>query len=173
MSTPTESKTNSRGGAPVGNRNRLRHGLRSRKLPFKGGRTIMRYRNSYRSALEDTLLAQGREIGPYEASCIAAATAWYTHALKASFWLGRAYDDLEPEQRLNFSREEARGMEQMARIVEKLGIDKREQSDLWASFTPPVYVDSEPATTEATAEPSDDENTLDGDSEAENQEAEE
>jgi hypothetical protein len=106
----------------------LRHGLRTRKLPFKGGKSIEIYRNKYRAAIEDELLAQGREVGVAEATCVAAAVAAYEHALKAGFWLANNHDELTHDQRVRFSGEEVRGLSEAARLVRQLGIERQPQA---------------------------------------------
>jgi hypothetical protein len=106
----------------------LRHGLRTRQMPFQGGRSIERYRNQYRAAIEDELLSQGREIGVTEATIVAAATLSYEHSLKSGFWLCRHHDELTPDQRLVFSREEMRGLAEAAKLLKQLGIDRNPDS---------------------------------------------
>ncbi|MCC7474269.1 MAG: hypothetical protein IT425_02640 [Pirellulales bacterium] len=116
----------------------LRHGLKTRHLPFKGGKSIELYRNVYRRAIENELIEQGREIGAVEATIVAAATTAYEHALKAGIWLANHHDELDPEQRLNFSREEMRGLAEAAKLLKQLDIDRRpEKRDVWQSLTAP------------------------------------
>lgn len=113
----------------------LRHGLRSRRLPFKGGSSIEKYRNEYRQAIEDELRAQGRGIGVTEATIVAAAVVAYEHALKAGFWLANNHDDLDHDQRLAFSREEMRGLSEAAKLLKQLDIDRNPaNANPWASY---------------------------------------
>lgn len=114
-------------------RSNLRHGLRSRHLPFDGGTSIAIYRNRYRVAIEDELLAAGREIGVSEATLVAAAVSSYEYYLKASFWLWKHYAELNHDQRLTFAREEMRGLAEAAKIIKQLGIDRNPAAggDLW------------------------------------------
>jgi hypothetical protein len=112
----------------------LRHGLRTRRLPFQGGKAIEQYRNKYRVAIEDELLSQGREIGPSEATHVAAAVLAYEHSMKAGFWLANHYDELNHDQRLTFSREEMRGFAEAAKLLKSLGIDRNNNHDLWSSL---------------------------------------
>jgi hypothetical protein len=113
----------------------LRHGLRSRHMPFKGGSSIEKYRNEYRKAVEDELLAQGREIGVAEATTVAAAVVAYEHALKAGFWLANNHDELNHDQRLAFSREEMRGLAEAAKLLKQLDIDRNKTSaSVWQTL---------------------------------------
>ncbi len=127
----------------------LRHGLRTRHLPFEGGKAIERYRNKYRQAIEDELLGQGRGVGPAEATIIAAAVLAYEHSVKAGFWLANHHNTLTPDQRLTFSREEMRGMGEAAKLLKQLGIDRNpSSSDLWQvlqarTSDSPVHADQE------------------------------
>lgn len=128
-------------------RSAYRHGLRSGKLPFKGGSAIERYSNEYRRALENELISAGREIGVAEATTIAAATAWYIHAQKARKWLTTHHDELTHDQRLNFSREEARALGEAARLVKSLGVEREKSTEgAWgAVYNQPVATAEAPA----------------------------
>ncbi len=137
---PTTTAANTPSAKPPDGRWRrgLRHGLRTRHLPFEGGKSIERYRNMYRQAIEDELLGQGREVGPAEATIVAAAVLAYEHSVKAGFWLANQHDTLTADQRLTFSREVMRGMGEAAKLLKQLGIDRNpSSSDLWQALQAP------------------------------------
>ena len=127
MTTATEPKRR-RGGAPAENRNGFRHGLRSARDP-KGCVYITQQGTRFRQSLEDRLIADGREIGPYEAGLIAAGVAHLKHAAKARRWLRVHFDELTYDQRLAFSREEPKSLDSLARCMKELGLHLHSADD--------------------------------------------
>jgi hypothetical protein len=90
--------------APEGNANSLRHGLTAGGLP-KGSGYITRVTSELRRAVEQATLEVRGSLGVFEAATIQTLIRWERHAMLAQRWLKRHYDELDPEQRLNFSRE--------------------------------------------------------------------
>ena len=156
MSEPELLQISAHDGIAKGrSRSHYRHGIKSGRLPFKGGRYIEMCGNQLRRSLEDELLDQGRTIGPSEALTVAAVIGWYLHASKCKKWLRDTYDEMTVDQRLVFSREEARAMGEASRTVKLLGIERGpDGKDPWERLvfdgTPSDNGDTDQDGTEAT-----------------------
>ena len=151
MSTATaiDDATKPQGGAPRGNVNAMRHGLRSGSDP-PGCSYITRQASEFRQSLEAKVLAKTGEIDVYESSLIHTAVSWLKHGLKCRRWLRINFNDLSADQRVTYSREAPRAFESMTRCLKLLGLDVRPESDPWAAL------DLRPAITDATQPNSDD-----------------
>ena len=73
-------------GAPVSNKNALRHGLTAGSLPA-GCTYIRRESNRLRCALEDAVIELRGEVGLADAAAINSAVRWERHAMLAQRWL--------------------------------------------------------------------------------------
>ena len=147
MTTLAEPKHRS-GGAPAENRNGYRHGLKSARDPA-GCSYITRQGGQFREALENSLIAENRPIGVYEAALIADAVAYYKHAMKARRWLREHFDELNHDQRLKFSAEEPKALEAVTRCLKSLNLDRTDQQTMWDALDASVV--PQPATREAEA----------------------
>lgn len=117
-----------RSGPAKGNRNSLRHGLKSGKMPSE-----MKYLepriNRLRTSLEDALLAIRGQVTTAEAGIIQTCMRWESHACKAHHWLRVHYDELSPVEKLHFSREIAKASAERDRSIAALGIDEHTIQD--------------------------------------------
>lgn len=97
-------------GAPSGNRNNLRHGLRAGRLP-PGCGTIRRAIDELRRQLEDAVLRAHGEIDVLAAAQIQTAIRFERHAMLAQRWLRLNADMMQPAERLAYSRDIAKASE--------------------------------------------------------------
>ena len=126
-------------GAPLGNTNGVRHGLRMAlpRLP-KGCRHIQRQADNLRLALESALQGRARELGPYAAACIAAVAKWQRHGSLAARWLRQREAELSDADRLRYSEAVARAADSVVRLMEKLGLDKSDQDSIFDALYGPT-----------------------------------
>lgn len=121
----TEMKpSNGKGGAPPGNKNAVRHGLTTGKLPVGCG-WVATLTNHLRTALENAVIAAHGEITLYEAAVINTAIRWERHAMLAQRWL-RITADLTIDQKLAFHREVARASTERDKCLKELGLHASE-----------------------------------------------
>ena len=120
----TDKVNNGRGkrGAPLGNVNAQRHGLRSGTLPLKC-RYIQNVVNKFRRELERVVFDLKGEINLLDASNINSATKWETHGQLARYWLRTEIESLSPSDRLRFSEAIARASDNRDRAIRLLGLD--------------------------------------------------
>ena len=113
-----------KGGAPLLNRNSVTHGLRMKlsSLPPKCGH-IKRQASELVRAIEGALEARAIQVGPYEATVIAAVARHHRHAALCARWL-RLGEDLSPADKLRFSAEVARASTEMVKLLERIGLHK-------------------------------------------------
>jgi hypothetical protein len=109
----------------AGNTNALTHGMKSGTLP-PGCSGIYKKLATFRAVIENAVLAERGVIAAFEVASIQTAESWHRHALLAAHWLRIAYDKLDHNQRLHFSREQARGFTERDRILKQLGLDTRD-----------------------------------------------
>jgi hypothetical protein len=115
--------TRKRGSQP-NNRNRLRHGLKSGKMPLAVKHLEHRC-NNLRRALEDAICAVRPGVTVTEAAHINTACRWEGHASKAHAWLYSEYNNLTPMERLYFSKEIGTGSRERDKAIKELCIDKQ------------------------------------------------
>jgi hypothetical protein len=130
--TPNPKDGGSMMGAPMGNKNATRHGLVAGRLPA-GCRYIARDISRFRSALEQAVIDAGRDIDIMAAAAIQSATRWETHAQLCRRWL-RTEANLDPDQRLAFSREIARASSERDKCLDRLGLDRASNADPWKAL---------------------------------------
>ncbi len=133
MSRTTIEQSKPQGGAPRGNVNAMRHGLRSGSDP-KGCSYIGKQAGEFRQSLEAKVLARAGEIDVYESSLIHTAVSWLKHGLKCRRWLKVNFNDLSADQRVTYSREAPRAFESMTRCLKLLGLDTKPNADPWAAL---------------------------------------
>ncbi len=112
------------GGQP-GNRSPFRHGLTGTgKLPRKLAYIECRL-NNFRRLLEDAVIAdRGRDPDVTEASIINTALKWERHGALAQRWITVSYDELKPDQLINFSREVARASAERDKSIKQLNLSQ-------------------------------------------------
>ena len=132
-----------RSGPPVANRNALRHGLKSGKMPAE-----MKYLepriNRLRVSLENAIVAIRGEVTTPEAGLIQTCMRWEAHACKAHHWLRVHYNELKPLEKLQFSREIAKGSTERDKSIKELCIDKAsvQNDSLENLYADPILIDN-------------------------------
>ena len=119
-----------RGGAPRGNTNGMRHGLRGAGLP-KGCQHIQRATCQFRRQLESAVFDARGEITLVDASYVNTAYRAERHAQLAQRWLMRESEAMTPADRLNYSREVVRASAERDKAITALNLPKRPDSDPW------------------------------------------
>jgi hypothetical protein len=125
-SDTNEGSESSKGGAPRGNQNAMRHGLRSGMLP-KGAEYIRRQCADFRQSVEDAVLTLDGGIGVYQASLVQSCTSHLRHALLCRKWLKDSFDALSHVERLTYSREITRALDSRDRVLKALGLDRSQR----------------------------------------------
>jgi hypothetical protein len=115
--------TPGRRGAPAGNTNALRHGLRSGKLPTRC-KFIENATNAFRRELEAVVIKMKGAISISDAAAINSATKWEQHGLLARYWLRKEIDKLTPSDRLRFSEAIARASDARDKAIRALDLDQ-------------------------------------------------
>src|SRR5688500_13985998 len=103
-------------GAPPGNRNALRHGLKAGQLP-KDAKYIEVRLNVVRRNLEDAVVRTHGNVSEEHACYVQTAIRWERHAALAQRWLTKADKDLSPSEKLQFSREIAQASANRDRAI--------------------------------------------------------
>jgi hypothetical protein len=137
-------RTRRKRGAQPRNKYAMRHGLQSGMLPDGCG-FITKQSSTFRRAVESAVLATRGQLGVYEVALIQSASTWYVHGLKARRWLRVAFDQLSNDQRVAFSREEARAFSERDRILKQLGLDQGADSSKMTLYALPFGDQSEAA----------------------------
>jgi hypothetical protein len=119
------------GGAPEGNFNGYKHGLRSTKLG-PGMQYINRQAITYRKAVEAETLGVRGKLGIWEQSLLQTSTQWLITALKIERLL-RFFDaDLNNDQRVAYAEKCARALTERDKCLAKLGLDREDHATLYA-----------------------------------------
>lgn len=126
------------------NDKRYRHGLTiGAKLPAGAG-YVARTTGQFRTALESAVVAAKGEITLIDAASIQSAVRWERHALLCQRWLVKEAAELSAGDRLAFSREIARASSERDKCLDRLGIDRNEQSIFDALYATPAVADVPP-----------------------------
>jgi hypothetical protein len=120
--TDKAHKVGAQRGAPLANRNHLRHGLKAGQLP-SGAKYIEVRLCKFRQVLEDAVLAVREEVTIVDAALIQTCIRWERHAALAQRWLTKSFDVLKPIERLHFSREIARASAERDKTLRALELD--------------------------------------------------
>jgi hypothetical protein len=128
------TETDSKGGPPKGNRNAIRHGLSTSKLP-KGAIYIEKACHKFRLNLENAVLEARGEITLIDASAIDTATKWVRHEKLCARWLRLKADTLSPDNLLKFSRDMAKASTERDKAIRLLKLEKKEENpyDGWTT----------------------------------------
>ncbi len=143
---PTTEADDSRGrggGAPIGNVNRTRHGLRGAGLP-KGCHHIQRATCQFRRQLETEVLTARGEVTLTDAAFVNTAFRAERHAQLAQRWLALEAESMSPADRLNYSREVARASSERDKAIAALNLPKRPSADPWLTITHHNATDAAP-----------------------------
>jgi hypothetical protein len=130
----------SKGGAPLGDINSQRHGLRGSKLP-KQCRYVERRLNRLRDEQETAVLAVKGEMSLLDAAAITSAVKWERHGLLAAHWLRHEADRLSAADRLRFSEAVAKASDNRDRNIRLLALDR----DARDSIIDQLYARPQPA----------------------------
>jgi hypothetical protein len=128
----TDAKPN-KGGAPLGNRNGMRHGLRGSGLP-KGCHHIERATSHFRRQVEDAVVEARGEISLLDAAFINSAYRAERHAQLAQRWLAKEAENMTPADRLAYSREVAKASKMRDEALAALGLPQRPSTAPWATL---------------------------------------
>lgn len=123
-----------RRGAPLGNMNAARHGMRGSGLPAGCGH-IRKATLDFRRQVESEVLAARGEITLADAACINTAFRAERHAQLAQRWLSKEAENMTPADRLNYSREVVKASEARDKAIAALDLPKRPALDPWGTLT--------------------------------------
>jgi len=119
-----------RSGAPKGNTNAIRHGLKGGKLPADC-QYIENRCNALRRQVEAALIAVKGAIGIVDAAAVNSVLKWERHGLLAAHWLRKEAAKLNPSERLKFSEAIAKASDARDKALRSLSLDvKPEPIDL-------------------------------------------
>jgi hypothetical protein len=116
-----------RSGAPIGNRNNLRHGLRTTTLP-KGCESVENDQFRARTMLENAVMRVKGKVDEQDAGYILLAVDGIRRSKLSGKWLRDSHDKLSPADRERYSEGVSKGLERFIKFVEKLKLD-RDTSD--------------------------------------------
>ncbi len=136
------------GGAKKGNTSAMTHGIQGSVLP-PGCSHITAQLDRFRRATQEAAIAARGELGLIELCAIQTSTSWYRHALLARRWLRIADAQMTLDQKIFFSREEARALAERDKALRQLGLDQRDNGAPTTLYTLPI--DPEPTTDAANA----------------------
>ncbi len=121
---PYRRRSHKARGAGTGNRRAATHGLRmvNGRLP-QGASWIRREADDMKRRLETAVIEAKGELSILDVATINEVVTWEKHRLLASRWLRLSHDELNHDQRLNFSREVAKSATERNKALRLLGID--------------------------------------------------
>ncbi len=120
-------------GAPLGNTNAVRHGMRGAGLP-PGCQHIQRATCHFRRQLESAVMEARGEITLVDAAFVNTAFRSERHAQLAQRWLAKEAENMTPSDRLNYSREVARASSDRDKAIVALNLPKRPDADPWLTI---------------------------------------
>jgi hypothetical protein len=126
-------------GAPLGNFNSFRHGMRGSGLP-KGCGHIQKATLHFRRQLETEVLTARGEITLVDAAYVNTAFRAERHAQLAQRWLASEATTMTPADRLAYSREVVRGSADRDKAIAALGLPKRASLDPWGALSSSHHV---------------------------------
>ena len=120
----TSRKSKGKGGAPQGNRNATRHGLRASSLP-PGCLYLQSQLTAFRRYIRDELVARdSRPTTTYQEAILQSAVRHETRAVLAGRWLRKEAAKLTIEQRISLTREIGNATDARDRCLKMLGLDQ-------------------------------------------------
>ncbi|MEQ8787144.1 MAG: hypothetical protein RIC55_12635 [Pirellulaceae bacterium] len=126
--TPTNKTRKSRPGAPTGNRNATRHGLRGSGLP-PGCSYLASQLTTFRRYLRGLVAERQGNVSIYAEAVIQSACRHEKRALLSARWLRIEGDRLNIDQRSKLLRDEATATDARDKCLAALGLDR--QIDPW------------------------------------------
>jgi len=108
-----------RSGAPKGNSNATRHGLKGGKLP-KGCQYIENTVNELRRQVEDAVMEAKGVINFVDAAAVNSILKWERHGALATHWLRHEASNLSIGDRLKFSEQIAKASDNRDRAIRSL-----------------------------------------------------
>lgn len=119
---PKTPEEQSRGGAPKGNRNATRHGLRATNLP-KGCIYLQGQLVSFRRIIRNDLVTKYGRTSNYQEAVLQSAVRHETRAVLAARWLRKEAHNLEVDKRLALLREVGNATDSRDKCLRELGLD--------------------------------------------------
>lgn len=110
-------------------RGKLRHGLKSGKLP-REAMYIENQSNKLRKNLEDAVLALHNDVTLENAAHIDTAIKWLRHGALCQRWLRTEASTMKPTEKIAVSREIASASERRDKAIAALDLDRDTQYDL-------------------------------------------
>src|SRR3972149_3432597 len=126
--------------APKANTNAATHGLRLTvsRAPM-GAEYVAKAVYRFRELVETAVVERHGEVTVYRAALIQSACRWELHSRLAGRWLKIAHDQLTAGGETGDSREIARASSERDRCLKELGLDRKDQSDVFdALYSSPV-----------------------------------
>jgi hypothetical protein len=111
-----------RPGAPAGNTNALKNGLRSGKFP-PGTEYLSKEITRFKGLCVTAIAEIHGEVGFQQLALLQTAIEHYSHGLRVRRWLRVGWDDLTADQVLAYSREIGRAFDARDKVLKQLGID--------------------------------------------------
>lgn len=131
------SNGNNRGGAPLNNRNAIRHGLHATSLP-KDVRGLENRLNKFRRHVEDAVYEQQGEVTLYHAAVIQSALRHERRARLLERWLkkesdgkGKGKKKLQLQDKMMILQQVSQATDARDKCLKALGLDKGTGADLW------------------------------------------
>jgi hypothetical protein len=134
--------TRKKRGAPVGNRNATRHGLRGSKGPADALYVDMQAR-SLRRSIEQELEARGDKT-LYREALLQSCMRHETRALLAAKWLRDNFDSLDLEKRLALTATISRATDDRDKCLQRMGLDVTAGNTLESFYRVPSSELAEP-----------------------------
>jgi len=134
-------------GAPTGNRNAAKHGLRMTVSALPSGcHFISQSCYQLRRHLESWCLERRGEIGLWESCCIQTAIRYEQVSQLCARWLREAGSKLTHAERLGYAKQIAEASDRRDRVLQRLGLDKSEEADIFTDlYAAPATALSAPA----------------------------
>jgi len=115
-----------KGGAPKGNLNSMRHGLRSSRVPNDSS-YMLREANIFRTCVEAAILDRFGSIDVLRAALVQTCIQWQIHAMKLRRLLLVKATELTIDQMVNFAERACRALAERDRCLVKMGLDKDDE----------------------------------------------
>ena len=138
--TETNTPAKNRGGAPLGNKNRTRHGLRASSLPA-GCSYIEAQLASFRRYVHELVAARDGGVSIYQEATLQSACRHEQRALLAARWLRVDFDKLNVDQRVSLTRDISNATDARDKCLKALGLDGKPDDALAALYS--VTLDDE------------------------------
>lgn len=140
-------------GGQTGNLNAAKHGLSARRLP-PGCKRLEGHLRKLQGDLEAAIVDRLGEVGIYQAALIQSAVRHEKTCSLMWRWLRLEGANMDVDQRVSLLTAAGKATDKRDACLKALGLDRREDPDLWGSLdTPPPAESAPPALTEKPAAP--------------------